>query len=389
MSWFSDHAVLFALICAGAAVVYGLGLTSWLLDQPAGTERMQEISRAVQEGAAAYLRRQYTDDRDRRDRPVPAARLLQQARLGNGHRLPDRRRALVGRRLHRDERRRALERPHRGGRAHGAPAGAERRVPRGLGHRPPRRRPRPARRRGLLLGAHRLARPHAALGDQGSARPRLRRLAHLRLRASRRRHLHEGRRRRRRPRRQARGGHPRGRPAQPGRDRRQRRRQRRRLRRHGGRPLRDVRRHRGRGDAARHHRRRGDHRHASLALPARDRRPLDPHVDHRLAVRARARGRQRDERALPQRARRDGAERARVHPDHDGVRHERPVQLLAPVRRRARRARRHVPARRHHRVLHRHALEPGEGDREGVGDRPRDEHHRGPRDRHAGDRAAR
>src|SRR5437763_3133047 len=59
MNWFSDHAVLFALICAGAAVVYGLYLTSWLLRQPAGTERMQEIARAVQEGAAAYLSRQY------------------------------------------------------------------------------------------------------------------------------------------------------------------------------------------------------------------------------------------------------------------------------------------------------------------------------------------
>src|SRR4029079_9873073 len=59
MSWFSDHAVLFALLCAGAAVVYGLYLTAWLLRQPAGTERMQEISRAVQEGAAADLRRQY------------------------------------------------------------------------------------------------------------------------------------------------------------------------------------------------------------------------------------------------------------------------------------------------------------------------------------------
>jgi K(+)-stimulated pyrophosphate-energized sodium pump len=60
MSWFMHHAVLFALLCAGAAVVYGLGLTYWLLKQPAGTERMQEIARAVQEGAAAYLRRQYT-----------------------------------------------------------------------------------------------------------------------------------------------------------------------------------------------------------------------------------------------------------------------------------------------------------------------------------------
>ena len=100
--------------------------------------------------------------------------------------------------------------------------------------------------------AHRRARQLAGLGDRRPGRARVRRLADLRLRPSRRRHLHEGRRRRRRPRRQDRGRHPRGRPAQPGRDRRQRRRQRRRLRRHGGRPVRDLRGHRGRGDAARH-----------------------------------------------------------------------------------------------------------------------------------------
>jgi K(+)-stimulated pyrophosphate-energized sodium pump len=60
VNFFSDHAVLFALICAGVGVAYGVWLTIWLLGRPTGTERMREISRAVQEGAAAYLRRQYT-----------------------------------------------------------------------------------------------------------------------------------------------------------------------------------------------------------------------------------------------------------------------------------------------------------------------------------------
>src|SRR5438876_1976304 len=36
MSWFKDHAVLFALICAGVAIAYGLYLTLWLLRQPDG-----------------------------------------------------------------------------------------------------------------------------------------------------------------------------------------------------------------------------------------------------------------------------------------------------------------------------------------------------------------
>ncbi|HUH14340.1 MAG TPA: sodium/proton-translocating pyrophosphatase, partial [Gaiellaceae bacterium] len=59
MDFFNDHAVAFALICAGVAVGFGLYFTAWLLRQPAGSERMQEIARAIQEGAAAYLRRQY------------------------------------------------------------------------------------------------------------------------------------------------------------------------------------------------------------------------------------------------------------------------------------------------------------------------------------------
>ena len=60
MDFFVDHAVGFALACAAVAVLYGLYLTWWLLKQPAGNERMREISAAVQEGAAAYLRKQYT-----------------------------------------------------------------------------------------------------------------------------------------------------------------------------------------------------------------------------------------------------------------------------------------------------------------------------------------
>ena len=60
MDFFSDHAVAFALVCAAAAVLFGLYLTYWLLKQPAGNERMREISGAVQEGAAAYLKKQYT-----------------------------------------------------------------------------------------------------------------------------------------------------------------------------------------------------------------------------------------------------------------------------------------------------------------------------------------
>jgi K(+)-stimulated pyrophosphate-energized sodium pump len=60
VDFFKDHAVLFALVCSGVAILYGLYLVYWLLSQPAGSERMQQIAGAVQEGAAAYLRKQYT-----------------------------------------------------------------------------------------------------------------------------------------------------------------------------------------------------------------------------------------------------------------------------------------------------------------------------------------
>jgi K(+)-stimulated pyrophosphate-energized sodium pump len=56
----TEYGVVVALVCAGAAVIYGLLITKSLLSRSPGNERMQEISGAVQEGARAYLSRQYT-----------------------------------------------------------------------------------------------------------------------------------------------------------------------------------------------------------------------------------------------------------------------------------------------------------------------------------------
>ena len=51
--------VWFAIACGGLAVLYGIWASRSILALSAGTERMQEISAAIQEGAAAYLNRQY------------------------------------------------------------------------------------------------------------------------------------------------------------------------------------------------------------------------------------------------------------------------------------------------------------------------------------------
>ena len=55
-----QYAVFFALACAVAAVAYGLVSAQWILGLPQGNERMKQIAAAVQEGAGAYMKRQYT-----------------------------------------------------------------------------------------------------------------------------------------------------------------------------------------------------------------------------------------------------------------------------------------------------------------------------------------
>jgi K(+)-stimulated pyrophosphate-energized sodium pump len=55
-----QYAVIFALVCAVAAVAYGLVSAQWILGLPQGNERMRQIAAAIQEGAGAYMKRQYT-----------------------------------------------------------------------------------------------------------------------------------------------------------------------------------------------------------------------------------------------------------------------------------------------------------------------------------------
>jgi K(+)-stimulated pyrophosphate-energized sodium pump len=56
----TNEMALWLAIAAGVlAVLYGMVSTRWILKQPAGNQRMQDIALAIQEGAGAYMNRQY------------------------------------------------------------------------------------------------------------------------------------------------------------------------------------------------------------------------------------------------------------------------------------------------------------------------------------------
>ncbi|MFH1599050.1 MAG: sodium-translocating pyrophosphatase [Pseudomonadota bacterium] len=56
---FEQYGLHLAIACAAIAILYGIFVARWIVAQPAGNEKMQGIAAAIQEGAGAYLSRQY------------------------------------------------------------------------------------------------------------------------------------------------------------------------------------------------------------------------------------------------------------------------------------------------------------------------------------------
>ena len=176
-----DCALWLAIAAGVVAILYGVISVRWILAQPPGNSRMQEIAAAIQAGAKAYLNRQYTTI------AIVGVILFFGARAGAGlahrRRLRRRRHSLRACRLHRHVHLGARQRAHRAGGPFGHQRRAQSRVPRRRHHRHAGGRPRAPRSRRLL------PRHAASSGRSGSrtalvGRPRLRRLADLDIRAS-------------------------------------------------------------------------------------------------------------------------------------------------------------------------------------------------------------
>ncbi len=60
MDTIANNMIYFAIAASLVAIIYGLGVRQWILKLSSGNEKMQEIAGAIQEGASAYMNRQYT-----------------------------------------------------------------------------------------------------------------------------------------------------------------------------------------------------------------------------------------------------------------------------------------------------------------------------------------
>lgn len=58
MNWILENGIPISLACGGVGLIFAIALIRWIIGQSAGSEKMREIARAIEEGARAYLRRQ-------------------------------------------------------------------------------------------------------------------------------------------------------------------------------------------------------------------------------------------------------------------------------------------------------------------------------------------